>query len=603
MNRSVLNVTYAVGFFALAAGLLVARANPATAYEPSLFTATPTAVWVGFGIALSIALVTALACRGRQQAIGIALGATTVTSIVSLPLIRNYRFAGMGDALTHLGWTRDIVSGNLQPHELFYPGLHSLASVLHFVAGVPIERALLLTVVVLFVPFLVFVPLVVRDISGNGLAVGVAAIVSWMVLPINNIATHMGVHTNSNALFLVPVVLFAFVAYLHRRSTVERLPLGLSPFSALLYLTGIALLLVHPQQMINVVVLVGTVAGVQYLARWRYSDHPMLDHPTAYTHAIVLGVIFAAWALANERFQSALSGLVTGMLSADISGGQTVNQRGASLTEIGGSLGELFVRMFLNAAVIGLLVALFVLVMWLGWTKVDRETSAFVTYFAIALFPLGGIFLLYFVGTPTMAFRQVGFIYVVLTILAGVAIAQGIGGLSRYFTRPGANTVAAVALGACLVLGLGTIYASPLIFSPNQHVTDQQYSGYETSFDHGVDDQPYAGLGYDPYRYDHGIYGLEREAPLTSAGTASGEVDPDEFEAGNYTGAYRGSDYYFAVTEYDVTREIEVYQELHHSEDALNDVSQQPGVNKVVSNEEFELYAVESTNASDGATV
>ncbi|ELY87904.1 hypothetical protein C483_16393 [Natrialba hulunbeirensis JCM 10989] len=599
MNRSVLNTTFAGGFLALAVGLVIARANPATGYEPSIFAGTPTATWIGFAIALAIAVVLALVCRGRQQGVAIALGATTVTAIVSLPLIRDYRFSGMGDALTHLGWTRDIVDGGLQPHELFYPGVHSIATVIHFLAGIPIERALLLSVVILFIPFLVFVPLVVRDMTGNGLAVGVAAIVSWMVLPINNIATHMGVHTNSNALFLVPVVIFAFVAYLHRRSTIEQLPFGLSPFSLLIYFSGIVLLLVHPQQMINVVVLVGTVAGLQYLARWRYEDHPVVEHPTTYTHAVVLGAIFTLWAVTNERFQSAVSGLVYGMFSADIGGGETVDQRGGSLTEIGGSLGEMFVLLFLDAAVIGLAAGLFVLVMWLGWTTTDRDTSTLVTYFALALVPLGGIFLVYFVGTPTMAFRQVGFIYVLLTILGAIAIAHAIGGLSRYITMPGSNAIAAVALGACLVLGLMTVYASPIIYNPGQHVTDQKFSGYETAFDHGAEDRPHVGLGYDPFRYDHGLYGLERDAPLSGAGTASGEVDPELWEAGNYTGAYNDLDYYFIVTEYDVTREVDVYQELHYSEAALEDASQQPGVNKVISNSEFEMYAVDASGGSD----
>jgi len=182
--------------------------------------------------------------------------------------------------------------------------------------------------VVLFVPFVIFVPLVVRDMTGDGLAVGLAAIVSWMVLPINNIATHMGVHTNSNALFLVPPVLFAIVAYLHRRSTLERLPLDVSPFSVLIFLTGLALLLVHPQQMFNVVVLIGAISGVQYLARRRYDDHPMLEHPTTYVHTLSLGALFGLWALGNERFRQAVSGLVTGLLAQDIGGGTEVNQRG-----------------------------------------------------------------------------------------------------------------------------------------------------------------------------------------------------------------------------------------------------------------------------------
>ncbi|GAB3664474.1 hypothetical protein [Halopiger thermotolerans] len=596
MSRTSRNVAFAVGFLAVAAGVLVARANPATSYEASVYAATPTATWVGLGIGMAIATLAALGRRGRDRALGIGLGGLAVTAIVSLPVIRNYRFIGMGDALTHLGWTRDIVTGDMPPHELIYPGVHSLAAVVHYLGGVSIERTLLFAIVILFVPFLIFVPLAAREISDTGLAAGCAAIVSWMVLPINNVATHMGIHTNSNALFLVPVIVFAFVAYLRRRSTVERLPFGLSPFSVLVYLSGIGLLLVHPQQMLNVVVLVGAIAGVQFLARRRYDDHPLLEQPTMYAHAVVLGAISTGWALGNERFRNAVRTLVEGVLSAEIGASQEVDQRGASLTDIGGSIAELFVKMFFDAAVIGLVAGLFVLATWLGWTRTDREASTFVTYLGLALIPLGAMFAVYFVGTPTMAFRQVGFIYVVLTILGGIGLAHAIGGLSRYVSRPGANAVASVGLGALLVLGLVTVYASPLIYSPTQHVTDEQFSGYESAFEHTGGDRPYVGLGYDPYRYDHGINGLEGQenAPLSGAAFSSGTVDAERFEAGNYSGAYRGVDYYLTISAFDETRETEVYRGLDISDEAVEGVESARSANKVISNEEFEMYAVAS---------
>ena len=592
MKQSTLNVTFAVGFLAAAVGLLVARANPATSYESSIYTGSPTATWVAFAIALAIAVSTVLICRGREQALGIGLGATTVTGIVSLPVIRNYRFSGMGDALTHLGWTRDITRGELAPHELFYPAAHSIGSVFHYVGGVPVERGLLFTMIVLFVPFLIFIPLVVRELTGASLAIGAGAIVSWMILPINNIATHMGVHTNSNALFLVPVVIFAVLAYLRRRAAIERLPLGLSPFSLLLILSGVGLLLVHPQQMVNVVILIGAISVVQYVVRRRYDDHPILDHPTMYAHTVVLGVVFTLWAASNERFRGALVGLVTGIFTEDIGGSAEVDQRDSSLAEIGGSLGELFVTMFLDLALISLVVGFFILLVWLGRTGLDPETKAIVNYLSLSLVPLTGLFAVYFLGTPVMSFRQLGFIAVILTILAGVAIARAVGGLSNYITRPGGNAVAAVGLGACLVLGLMTVFASPMIYDPGQHITDQKFSGYENGLTHADDDTPHAGMGYDPYRYDHGLNGVEADEALSGATVATGDVDPEEFEAGNYDTAYHDRDYYFIMTQYDITREIEVYQELYHSEASLEAFETSPGTNKVISNDEFRMYAV-----------
>ncbi|UHQ95330.1 hypothetical protein [Haloterrigena alkaliphila] len=593
MKRSTFNVTVAVGFLAVALGILVARANPATSYEPSIYAGTPLITWFGFALGLAIAVATALTCRGREQAFGIALGGMTVTSIISLPVIRNYHFAGMGDALTHLGWTRDIIASEMAPHQLFYPAIHTIATVFHYVGGVPIERGLLFGMVVLFVPFLIFIPLTVREITGTDAAVGLAAIVSWMVLPINNVATHMGIHTNSNALFMVPVVIFAAIAYLRRRATIERLPFGLSPFSALIYLTGIGLLLVHPQQMVNVVILIGAISVVQYFARRQFSDHPVLDHPTMYAHTVVLGGLFAIWAVSNERFRDALTGLVVGVLTEDIGGGAEVDQRGTSLTEIGGSLGELFVKMFLAATVVGLIVGVFLLLVWLGRSRLDSETRPFVNYLSFGLVPLTGMFVLYFVGTPTMAFRQVGFIYVVLTILAGIALAYGFGGLSNLVSRPASNTVAGVLLGTCLVLGLMTVFASPIIYSPTQHVTNEQMSGYETALTHGDVDRPLVGMGYDPFRFDHGIKGVEGEDSPTAARTASGTIDEEAFGSGEYDRAYHDVSYYFAVTNFDRVREFQVYEELNYDRESLEELETYDGADKVVSNDEFQLYDVE----------
>jgi len=592
MKRSTLNVTFALGFLAAATAMLVARANPATGYESSIYTGTPTLTWIGFALALAIGVSTALTCRGREQAFGIALGATTVTGLVSLPVIRNYRFSGMGDALTHLGWTRDIIDGQMAPHELFYPGVHTIAAVFYYVGGIPIERGLLFSIVILFVPFLFFIPLVVREMGGSATAIGIAAIISWMVLPINNIATHMGVHTNSNALFLVPVVIFAFVAYLRRRATIERLPLGLSPFSVLIFVTALIILLVHPQQMINVVILIGAISGVQFLARRRFDDHPILDHPTTYAHTSILGALFTVWAVGNARFRDHFADLLIGILTEDVGGGAEVDQRESSLAEIGGSLAELFVTMFLELAILSVIVSVFILLVWVGRSGLDPATKSFVNYLAISLVPLTGLFFVYFVGTGTMAFRQIGFIAVIVTILAGIALARGFSGLSNLITRPGSNAVAALLLGACLVLGLMTVFSSPIIYNTGQHVTDEKLSGYETGLNNGAEGVPMAGMGYDPYRYDHGINGVEGEETLSAGTTASGEVIPEEFEDGNYSGAYHGSDYNFVVTEFDTTREIEVYQELHHSEESLGGLEAHSGADKVISNGEFRMYAV-----------
>ncbi|MFP8891740.1 DUF6541 family protein [Natrialbaceae archaeon A-CW2] len=593
MNRTILNTVLAVGFLALALAIGVARRSPPSGYEPSIYTATPTLTWLGVGLALAIAIGLTIGTRGPYQVGAMALGGLTVTTVVSIPVIRNYHFQGMGDALTHLGWVRDFTQGTMTPHELFYPGLHSIATTVHIAGGISMERAVIMSVILLFVPFVVFVPLIARAITGTAGAAGFAAIVSWMVLPVNNVATHMGPHTNSNALFLVPVALFALVAYLGRRGGLERLPFGISPFTFLLIFVGAGILLVHPQQMVNVVVVFAALAGVQMLASLRSANHPISTHPRMHTPAALLGVLFVLWAAANERFRRAFSGLVYGLFVQDIGTGSEVGQRGGSLTEIGGSLVELFVLMFLVAAIIGTIAALFVLSNWLGRTQLDSDARAYITYLALATVPLFAMFIVYFFGTPTMAFRQVGFIYVLLTILGGIALAHLFGWLSGFLTTPGSNALAAIFVSACLVLTLMTLFASPTIYQPTQHVTEQQQFGYDTALETRADERLFAGFGYGISRYGDAYHGTEAGTEINYDGGAGGQVLVEEFEAGNYSGAYHGTDYYFTVSAYDETRELEVYQELHHSREALESIEQDPGVNRLVSNNEFRMYEVE----------
>ncbi|WP_254862662.1 DUF6541 family protein [Halovivax gelatinilyticus] len=588
------NLLLAAGYLAVAAAVVVARRSPATGYEPSIYTATPTGTWIALGIGLSIALAVSVVCRDVHQAAGIVLGGFAVTTVVSLPIVRGYYFHGKGDALTHLGWVRDFVGGTMAPHELFYPGLHSVASMFVLVAGVEPQHALMAAVVVFFVPFVVFVPLVVRLITDNPVAVGFGAIIAWLVLPVNNIATHMGAHSNSNALFFVPVFAFAVLAYLTRRSSDERLPFGLSPYGALIVLSGLGLLLIHPQQMVNAVILLGAISAVQLVARRRYDEHPVLEHPTIHVYSVVMAVTFAAWAFANERFRNALGGLIYGLLTADIGTGEEVGQRGASLTEIGGSLPELFAKLFLVSAVLALVVGSYILVVWAGRSRASPGSRALVSYLAVALIPLGGLFVVYFMGTPTMAFRQIGFIFVVVTILAGVALGAFVGWFDRFAPTVAVSGIIAVALAVCLVVAMLTVFGSPFIYNPTQHVSEQTYHGYETAITGGTD-HPYAGYGYTTYRYNDAIYGVETMTDEQAAIMWPGEgvIEMDAFNDGDYGDAYPGDGPYFLIgSEFDTVREHEIYHELNYQSVSLESLEDEVGSARYVSNPEVFVYEI-----------
>jgi len=104
----VTNAALTLGFLALTAALVSARTNPAVGYEVSVYRATPVAVWAGLGVAFVVSLVVSLFERSRLRWVGLALGGTAALTVFALPLIRGYYYYGANDAMTHLGWVRDL---------------------------------------------------------------------------------------------------------------------------------------------------------------------------------------------------------------------------------------------------------------------------------------------------------------------------------------------------------------------------------------------------------------------------------------------------------------------------------------------------------------
>src|SRR6056297_1642396 len=152
-----------IGFAALSGAPLAAHQAPATAYELSLYRATPTLVWVGLAVAFLTSLVVSATAPSRLlRRIALTLGGASTLTVVALPVLRGYYFYGSADPMTHLGWARDISAGILDPASLFYPGLHTTAVILHETLGYPIRLGILVVILCFAAVFLVFVPLSVR---------------------------------------------------------------------------------------------------------------------------------------------------------------------------------------------------------------------------------------------------------------------------------------------------------------------------------------------------------------------------------------------------------------------------------------------------------
>jgi len=587
-------VALAGGFLALALGVAAAYRTPATGYEFSIYAATPVEYWLGVGVATATGLWVALTASGRVRDGGHVVGAAALLSVVALPVLRGYHYYGRGDALTHLGWALEIDAGTLSPLENLYPGIHLTASFLHELAGVDLPRALLVLPVVVFpLAFVAFTALCVAFVSRRPWAVTVGLFTALLFVPINQISVFTVAHPSSQSILFVPVVLYVLFRYLQAPSGRSGV---LSAGGLLFGVAALALVLFHPQETMNFLALLAAIAVVQ-LGYRRYRDgHPIATHSTVYAHVVLLGLVFLGWTFRHERARDRVQFVAESL----VAGGSTLEQTGgrvASLQALGGSVEEVFLKLFGVAVVLGVVAAVVFLRTHLG----DRDPTsprrhALVTYLGAGLVPLVGAFALIFAAQQgDHFFRFLGFILVPITILGAVGITGG----AEWVRGRGKAWHAAAALCvlfALLIPAQAAVYhKSPYMYQENKQVTEATMAGHAAAFDYREDGIPFSSLRGGPSRYVDAVYGRERaQNDLEFPGYRTGV--PEAVFNQNLSTAYE-DDRYLLLHEAQRQRELRLLDGLRYSEAGFDRLETEPLISRVQTNGDVGLYRIDGTGS------
>lgn len=583
-----------VGFASLTVAVLLAHGSPPEAYELSIYAGTPLAFWVGSSAALLVATFVGLHAEELPRRLALVLGGLTMLAVASLPVVRSYYFFGAGDSLTHLGWAKDIAAGKLSVLNFLYPGSHTVAVFIADATGMAITRAVLVTVMAFTAVFLVFLPLATWAVTRDRRATALAALAGLLFLPINNISTFDMAHPTTQAIMFFPLLLYLAARYLTRADREEFL-FG-TPTGALLALASVAVVLVHPQQAANVLVVFGVILGLQLLARFVGSRET--DHSTFALQTVFLAVVFALWAPRHDRATGASSALAN-MLLRGVELGAETTQRANSLQAVGGSLEMLFLKLFLVTLVFCALAGLLILGGFVGQLDDRPDVAAFARYLGLALVPLSVLMLAYFVVSyEKLHFRQLGFIMVLVTMLGAVALSRLTDDLSTRTSPRSARTVVGVTMVIMLALSAPTIYQSPYVYQSSSHVTEAQMNGYATALDH-VGSAPLVGVRGTGERWSDGVLGYE-ESRRRAPGIAS-LYRNDEHPAidENFRGEYLTRHYddrYLAFTDRLRQQELQVYDGFRFDGQGFRSLDSTPGLNRVHANGGFQTYLINSTN-------
>lgn len=602
----------AIGFVAVAIGTSIAWRTPATGYEVSIYTATPTAFWVGVSVGfLAAALVTLESCHDRLAKLAVGLGWLTTVSVGSLPVIRSYRFYGRADPMTHLGWAAEMLAGQMRFGDVFYPGGHSATVLLTDAIGVPVERGMILLAALYFALYAMFIPLIVRALFDNRRMTVIAAFSGYMVLPINQIANGLFFHTYSMATFFFPVFLYALVKHLKSGDEGGTAFDLVGRWNVLLSVLGITLIFMHPQLALNVVILLGTLVVLHGILGKRLNLF-VTDIRPVYGVFVLLTACWMAWIfqfemvfIVGERVLVSTTEVIFGTGGA----GESVEARYQSALSVEATVPELFVKLFLVPSVyfaLACLTAVFSL--WSQFTNSAQNVRtaddnslarSVVAYFGYAGLVLGPFFLAHFLGPIShLFFRHYGFAMVFAVVL-GTAMIHHVGELiPTGGWRQAAKPVAVGLLALALTLSLLTIFASPYIYNSSHHVSDQHLDGYETAIDHRAADIQWNGIRNGPGReFDALVPGtVLYDRPDVSVGESTfGEEGLRALLTGGIAEAQ-----YLPVSKADVDREVIAYRELRYSAGSFESIGGYSGVHHVHDNGEFDLYYVPPGDSEDG---
>lgn len=572
------------GFVAVTAAIIAAHRSPASTYEVSIYAATPLAFWGGVAVAIAAALAVALARPpGAYRLAALVLAGEAFVAIVALPVIRGYEFYSAGDALSHMGWIRNVLRGDLPLVELIYPGPHTVAIYVHRLLGLSVEQSMLVTVVVFATAFVAFVPLVAATLTDDARLAAVVGVFSAMlVLPINNISGHLVFFPSTMAVFFTPFVLLLAVVAATTKGEAR-----LTPVDALLALGAAGVLFVHPQQTANLFLVFATLSAVVLFHRYytgRRSLSPLVGHTAA------IGVALVAWGASHERIASRATGYTELVLSSLLQRDEatsTISEQTGSLAAIGVSPVEIALKLFFPSVVFLLLTALVLRSSFVRTLRSESDRPV-LAVIGLGFVPVGCVMVLYMVASlQQISFRHLGFIMALVTVFGAVAMTRlTAGGALRGYDR-GATALSGLVLALLLVLSLSTVFPSPYIYQPNGHVTEGRMTGHATAFEHEAAGVGYVGIRSGPDRFRdaiEGTYDLDR-------GGADAARVPYERLDEDLTAVFDGPRY-LVVSQADVQRETVAYHNLRYSERGFATLDSRTGVDLVVNNGAFKLYYV-----------
>jgi hypothetical protein len=475
-----IKIAGAICYALLAAILIVLNNSPATDYEASIYTATPSIVWVVIIITFvcGLGIIVHQLYTGRHEAhnlwlLGIGLTAASSLIACSVQILRGYIHLG-GDVTTHLAYVQNIISGGHFESQIVYPAMHVYLAQLSQILNVDPMRLILYIPVLFYIVYMLFIYLLARAIlpeKGHVLL----ATVAGMVLPLYFIIHHA---TPLNmADMMVPFAFLLCQKYLYRYTPQK------AQFAVLLLIIAFLLPVFHP---IAATALLLTLLTISLPGK-AYDRLIMKKRPAGseYRFATLLSLILFIWLITwvsglhvwEQMVRSMRDVITLGITKTSISGLKTSM---AYASGYGYSVIEQFLKVYAMPLIYGLLT---IISLPLLFNKLPRNNQLrsllawcgplgiFVVLMGISFGPVVGLF-----------FNRVSrYIIIVSALFVGFVFYEVLKSTHR---ASGKNPWPKLSLGltavALIIVYINMVFTtngSHFILSPNSQMTRSEITG------------------------------------------------------------------------------------------------------------------------------
>jgi hypothetical protein len=529
-----------VSFFGVSLLLLavtIALVMPsASGYEISIYDAYPGYFWVltvGAIITGSFVIIGSMRTSGDQSWVfGLLLVLLTNALLLLLPFIRGYYYYGRSDALTHIGFVKDIISTGSFGDNI-YPPIHILVLSLSEATGLDlmvVGMAVPIVFTALYFGGMYYVLTYLVD-SREQILLGLP----FVLVPILGRA-HNELRPYEASVLLIPVILYLFFKSQRHPTLATRSVFVIALVSTLLYHPLGALFLV----MIFVLYFVGQYAP-------RVQNRYAAPTSIASLSSAIFLVWYSNYAGVVNRFDRVYDSLF-GTSEGDAPVGaytEAAEEASPALIDIVQTAifqyGVHFLFFSLGFLFLGL-----ALLLALNRSYVPDSYTVMLGG-TLFLFSFGGLFFLFFdLIVPHIRPWEIA-------LIGGALLAGQLFSLLLYRVRwiriqptlqAGIYLLLIVAVVLVVSLSVFTVYPSPLEDDNNEQVTEMEVAGSEWITEYGNTDNGISSIEISYRRFHHAQSGLLTPRALREAST------PPRFNytRNQYLGQSYGSDTYLTVT-------------------------------------------------------